>query len=122
MLIIRYQRVGKRNYAQFKIVVAEKSSPVKGKSVEILGSYDPHSKEVVLKKDRINYWLLIGAQCSDSVHNLLVSKGLIKEKKRKINIKQKPAEEKEGEIKKDDRDKKKEKKEEESQKHSISYE
>jgi small subunit ribosomal protein S16 len=101
MLIIRYQRVGKRNHAQFKIVVAEKSSPVKGKSVEILGSYDPHNKEAVLKEDRIQYWLKIGAQCSDSAHNLLVSKGLIKAKKRKINIKQKPVEE-EAETSKED--------------------
>ena len=93
MLIIRYRRVGKRNHAQFKIVVAEKSFPIKGKFVEALGSYDPHNKETVLKEDRIKYWLGIGAQCSDSVHNLFVTKGLIKGEKRKINIKEKAKEE-----------------------------
>lgn len=91
MLIIRYRIVGKKNHAQFKIVVAEKSFSVKGKFIEALGSYDPHNKEAVLKEDRIKHWLEIGAQCSDSVHNLLVSKGLIKGKKRKVNI-PKPAE------------------------------
>ncbi len=87
MLIIRYRRIGKRNHSQFKIVVAEKSFSVSGKFIEALGSYDPHSKEVALKEDRINYWLGVGAQCSDSVYNLFISKGIIKGKKRKVNIK-----------------------------------
>ncbi len=91
MLTIRYQRIGKKNHAQYKIVVAEKSFSVKGKFVESLGSYDPHSKETILKEDRIKHWLEVGAQCSDSVHNLLVSKGLVEGKKRKVNI-PKPAE------------------------------
>jgi small subunit ribosomal protein S16 len=90
MLIIRYRRTGKRNCAQYKIVVAEKAFSVKGKFLEALGSYNPHSKEVVLKEDRINYWISVGAQCSDSVHNLLISKGLIKEAKRKVSFKGKP--------------------------------
>jgi small subunit ribosomal protein S16 len=93
MLTIRYQRVGKRNYAQFKIVVAEKSAPVKGKFVEALGSRDPHQKQVVLKEDRIKYWLNKGAQCSDSVFNLLVSQGVVSGPKRKINLKKKEVEE-----------------------------
>jgi small subunit ribosomal protein S16 len=93
MLTIRYQRAGKRNYAQFKIVVAEKSAPVKGKFVEALGSRDPHQKQVVLKEDRIKYWLGKGAQCSDSVFNLLVSQGVVSGPKRKINLKKKEVEE-----------------------------
>jgi small subunit ribosomal protein S16 len=93
MLTIRYQRVGKKNYAQFKIVVAEKSAPVKGKFVEALGSRDPHQKQVVLKEDRIKYWLDKGAQCSDSVFNLLVSQGVVSGPKRKINLKKKEVEE-----------------------------
>jgi small subunit ribosomal protein S16 len=89
MLIIRYRRAGKRNTPQYKVVVAENSSPVQGKFVESLGSYNPHSKEVVLKKERVEHWLKKGAQCSDSVHNLLVSQGILKTSKRKINIPQK---------------------------------
>jgi small subunit ribosomal protein S16 len=103
MLIIRYRRIGKKNHAQYKIVVAEKSFPVKGRFVEALGSYDPHNKETVLKEDKIKYWLDNGAQCSDSVHNLLVSKGIIKGEKRKVNIKTKEeAKEAEGEISEED--------------------
>lgn len=100
MLVIRYRRVGKRNHAQFKIVVAEKSFSVKGKFIETLGSHDPHSKETILKEDRIRHWIGVGAQCSDSVHNLLVSRGLIKSKKRKVNV-PKPAESEENGEKKD---------------------
>ena len=93
MLIIRYRRVGKRNHAQYKLVVAEKSFPVKGKFVEVLGSYDPHSKEAVLKEDRIKYWISVGAQCSDSVHNLLLSKKLIEGQKVKVSTRKKVKEE-----------------------------
>lgn len=99
MLVIRYRRIGKRNHAQYKIAVAEKSCSVSGKFVEAVGSYDPHKKEAVLKEDRIKYWLSVGAQCSDSVHNLLVSKGLIKQEKRKVNIKPKAKEEGVEEVK-----------------------
>ncbi len=83
MLIIRFSRTGKRNHAQYRIVVAEKSAPVKGKFVEQLGSYDPHLKTVALKEDRIKDWIAKGASCSDSVHNLLVEEGVLKEDKRK---------------------------------------
>jgi small subunit ribosomal protein S16 len=94
MLIIRYRRAGKRNNPHYKIVVAEKSSPIKGKFVELLGSYNPHNKEVSLKENKIREWIRKGAQCSDSVHNLLVSKGIIKDAKRTINTPN-PAEESE---------------------------
>ena len=44
MLKIRLSRIGKKGHAQYRIVVAEKSSPIKGKSVEQIGNYDPHTK------------------------------------------------------------------------------
>lgn len=103
MLIIRFSRVGKRNHAQYRVVLAEKSFPIKGKFVEILGSYNPHSKEVNLREDRIKYWLEKGTSCSDSVFNFLIEKGIIKDKKRLVSIKKKAkkAEEAGGEGKKD---------------------
>jgi small subunit ribosomal protein S16 len=89
MLNIRLSRVGKRNYAQYKIVVAEKTSPVKGKFVEQLGSYDPHTKEVIVKEDRVKYWIGNGAGCSDTVYNLLVENKVIEGEKRKLALKSK---------------------------------
>ncbi len=93
MLVIRYRRIGKRNFAQYKIVVAEKAFSVKGRFLEALGSYNPHNKKVTLKEDRVKHWISVGAQCSDSVHNLFVSKGVIKGTKRKVDVKGVPKEE-----------------------------
>lgn len=93
MLTIRFARVGKRNKAQFKITLQEKTVAPGGRHIEILGSYDPHSKQAILKDDRIKYWLGKGAQASDTVWNLLVSKGLITDKKRAVKIPAKKLEE-----------------------------
>lgn len=94
MLTIRFTRVGKRNRAQFKIALQEKTVAPGGRHVEMLGSYDPHRKVGVFKEERIKYWISKGAQLSDTVHNLLVSKKIISAKKRAIKIKAKKKEEK----------------------------
>jgi small subunit ribosomal protein S16 len=89
MLIIRFSRVGKKNKAQFKIMLQEHTFAPGGKHVEILGSYDPHKKIAVLKEERIKYWLSKGAKASDTVHNLLVSKNIISDRKKVVKIPQK---------------------------------
>ena len=86
MLTIRLARMGKKNSAQFKIMLQERTVVPGGRHIEILGSYNPHSKEAVLKGDRIKYWIEKGAFVSDTVHNLLVKKGVISEKKRVVKI------------------------------------
>jgi len=86
MLVIRFSRVGKRNHAQYKVVLTEKTYPVKGKFIELLGSYDPHLKNSSLKEERVKYWLSQGVTCSDSAYNLFVEKGLIEGEKRKVKI------------------------------------
>ncbi|MDI6778552.1 MAG: 30S ribosomal protein S16 [Patescibacteria group bacterium] len=89
MLKIRLTRRGKKNKAFFWLVVAEHTSPIKGRFIEALGFFNPHTKEKNLKADRIKYWIEKGAQCSDSVHNLLVSAGIAKGPKRVIKMKKK---------------------------------
>jgi small subunit ribosomal protein S16 len=86
MLTIRLARTGKRNTAQFKIMLQEKTVAPGGRHVEILGSYNPHFKEAVLKTERIKYWIEKGAFVSDTVHNLLVKNGVISEKKRSVKL------------------------------------
>jgi len=93
MLIIRFSRVGKRNHAQFRVVLTEKSAAVKSKPIEVLGGYNPHQKISSLKEDRIKYWISQGAQLSDSAYNLMITQGIIEGKKRPVKIKNKPAEE-----------------------------
>ncbi len=88
--MLRFQRVGRKNDPAFRIVATEKRSKPKSGFLEILGSYHPKTKDTQLKQDRILYWLSKGAQASETVHNLLVSKGVIQGKKVAIKMK-KPA-------------------------------
>jgi len=82
VLRIRFQRKGKRNQPFFRIIVIERKSPPKGgRPLEILGFFNPLTKEKKLKKERINYWISKGAQLSDTIHNLLVKEQIIKAKK-----------------------------------------
>mgnify|MGYP000064703963 CR=1 FL=1 len=87
MLIIRFYPVGKKHQRSFRIVVTEKSFSVKGKFLELLGSYNPHLKKANLNKERINYWISKGAKISDSVWNLLIREKVIKGEKRPKRIK-----------------------------------
>ena len=77
MLIIRFQRVGKKNQPYFRIVLIEHSRKVGGKYNEMLGSYNPRTKEAHLEKDRIQYWLSKGVKASPTTHNLLVKQEVI---------------------------------------------
>lgn len=83
--MIRLQRVGRRNHAEFRVVATEHTKgPKAGSTIEFLGTYNPHTNEVVLKKDRILHWLSVGAQASDTLHNLLVREGVVEGKKRNV--------------------------------------
>jgi small subunit ribosomal protein S16 len=85
MLMIRFQRIGRKNDPAFRIAVLEKTAgPKAGKYVEQVGSYNPKTKITNLNEDRIKYWMGTGAQVSDSLHNLLIVKGVIEGKK--INV------------------------------------
>ncbi len=92
MLTIKLSRIGKKNQASFRVVVLEKRSKLNGRYIEDLGWLNPKSKEVSLKKERIDYWLKVGAQPTDTVHNLLVKNGLLKAAKIAVHKKKKGAE------------------------------
>lgn len=77
MLVIRLARTGKKNQPSYRVVVTEKTNPVKGKFLEILGHYTPRLKQKSLNTERIKYWISKGAQISDTVHNLLVNEKVI---------------------------------------------
>ena len=92
MLIIRFSRTGKKNQAYYRLVLAEKSCPVKGRIIENLGNYDPQLKKISFKKERVDYWIAKGASLSDTAYNLMVRQGVIKGKKRPVKIKKKQEE------------------------------
>lgn len=82
MLTIRLARIGKKNKPQYRIVVQEKSKATSSDYIEQVGFYNPHLKDGLgLKEDRIKYWLSRGAKASATIHNVLVSKGIVKDKK-----------------------------------------
>jgi len=86
MLTIRFARVGRKNRAQFRIVLQEHTVAPTGRHVDVLGSYDPHSKKSVLKAEKIKEWIGKGAQVSDSVYNLFVKEGVVEGKKRTVKM------------------------------------
>lgn len=85
MLTIRLSRTGKKKAPQYRIVLMEKHRDPWAPAKEILGHYNPRAEKekVVLKQDRIEYWLSQGAQPSNTVHNMLVNAGIIKADKQK---------------------------------------
>ena len=86
MLAIRLARFGKKKQPFYRVVVLDKRKPRNGRTVEVVGTYDPQKDPADIKLDaeRIKYWLSVGAKPSDTVHNMLVSLGVIQGKK--INI------------------------------------
>lgn len=79
--MIRLARIGKKKQPQYRLVVSEKARDMYGRALDIVGHYNPRSKEAVLHNDRITHWLTNGAQCSATVHNLLITNGIIEGKK-----------------------------------------
>lgn len=78
MLTIRFQRAGKSNRPEFRVVVAPKTAAAQKKFTEALGFYNPRTKELVIKDQaRLDYWLAQRIQLSPSVQNLLISKKLL---------------------------------------------
>lgn len=91
MLKIRLQRTGRKHEPTFRVVLTDsKNSTKSGKYLEKLGSYDPRKENEVFDSERIKYWISKGAQPSDTLHNLLVSKKIIEGKKRNVLPKKSP--------------------------------
>jgi small subunit ribosomal protein S16 len=72
MLVIRLARGGRNKYPVYRIVAAESARAATGKFIEVLGHYNPHTKELSLKKEEIAKRLSHGAQPSNSVVKLLM--------------------------------------------------
>jgi small subunit ribosomal protein S16 len=71
LLVIRLARTGRTKYPTYRIVAAESARAATGKFVEVLGHYNPHSKELVIKREEIAKHLSNGAQPSNTVVKLL---------------------------------------------------
>ena len=81
--MVRLQRVGRKHEPVFRLVLTDsKNGPKSGKFQEILGHFDARNAEKAeFKVERVKYWISMGAQLSDTVHNLLVERKVIEGKK-----------------------------------------
>ena len=72
MLMIRLARIGARKQPYYRVVVIEKDRARNGRSVEVVGTYNPRTNpaSVNLNRERIDYWTSKGAQMSEIVAKL----------------------------------------------------
>ena len=84
MLKIKLSRIGKKKHPIYRLIVSEVGRDPYGKNLEILGSYDPHTKALQVEADRVKHWIGNGAQMTDTVNNLFVGKGIVEGKK--VNV------------------------------------
>ncbi len=76
--MIRFQRIGRKNDAAFRMAVLPKASgPKAGKYVDLVGTYNPKTKAMTVDGAKIKDWMSKGAQVSPSLHNLLVKNGVV---------------------------------------------
>jgi small subunit ribosomal protein S16 len=77
---LRLKKVGRRHQPCFRVGVFDGRKARDGRVVEELGSYQPAHKDpdrqLVLKKERIEYWLGVGAKPTETVRQLLVRGGI----------------------------------------------
>lgn len=74
-LKIRLQRCGAKHTPVYRVVVAEASARRDGRSVEVLGFYNPIAKgnaeKLKLDVERADYWVSQGAQPTDTARFLI---------------------------------------------------
>jgi small subunit ribosomal protein S16 len=75
MIKIRLQRHGARHAPFYRMVVTPSTTRRDGKFIEVLGTYNPkahaRAEELKLKMDRIDHWLGVGAQPTDTAKSLI---------------------------------------------------
>ena len=75
MIKIRLQRHGARHAPFYRMVVTPSTTRRDGKFIEVLGTYNPQAhartEELKLKMERIDHWLGVGAQPTDTAKSLI---------------------------------------------------
>lgn len=76
---IRLARAGAKKKPFYRIVVANSTAPRDGDFLEKVGTYNPllvEDSKVVIKSDRVSYWLSCGAQPTDRVAKFIKDAGI----------------------------------------------
>lgn len=91
MLMMRLQRVGRKNDPSYRIVVVDKrTGPKSNKHVDYVGFYSPKIGEIKIDKDKAKHWLSKGVQPSDTIYNILISQKVIEGRKKNVLPKKSP--------------------------------
>ena len=82
-LKIRLARAGAKKRPFYRIVIADVRSPRDGRFIEVVGTYNPmlpkdSADRVMLKTERVEHWLGVGAKPTDRVLRFLDAAGLAK--------------------------------------------
>ncbi len=75
MLKIRLTRMGRKKFPFYRLVVLDSKKARDANYIEKVGHYDPRSKELMLNRDRIEYWISKGAQLTNTVAKLIAKEG-----------------------------------------------
>ena len=91
MLMMRLQRVGRKNNPAYRVVVVDKRSSTKSNKItDLIGNYNPKLGQININGEKAKQWLSQGVQASDTVHNMLISLKVIEGKKRNSLPKKSP--------------------------------
>ncbi len=74
MVVLRLMRMGRTHRPFYRLSAMDKRAPRNGRVIEQLGWFDPvaaDDKQISFKVDRVDYWLSVGAQPSNTVRSLL---------------------------------------------------
>lgn len=79
MIKLRLRRMGAKKRPSYRIVAADSRSPRDGRFIEIVGTYDPltNPATITLKADRIQHWLSVGAQPTETVRDIIKREGVM---------------------------------------------
>lgn len=82
---IRLKRMGRKNLASYRVVVADSRSPRSGREIDLIGWYDPLRDPPALEidPDKARLWLQRGAQPTETVRSLLVRVGVFRRQPRR---------------------------------------
>ncbi|MCQ2059841.1 MAG: 30S ribosomal protein S16 [Bacteroidaceae bacterium] len=86
---IRLQRRGHKDYAFYSIVIADSRAPRDGKFIEKIGTFNPNTNPATidLNFERALYWVMAGAEPTDTVRNILSREGVMLMKHLKGGVK-----------------------------------
>jgi small subunit ribosomal protein S16 len=83
---IKLKRFGRRHQPHYRLAAVDHRKDRNADVIEELGVYDPinrkEDQQVILKRERIEYWLGVGAQPTETVRRIFEKNGLVQAKVR----------------------------------------